>query len=122
MISGFQIIILIFALFALSRAFLRAKDKEISKGEASFWLIVWALVIILVFLPWPAVTVSNYLGIGRPVDLLVYVSIILLFYLLFRIYVKLEKLDHNITDVVRKAAIEKTATVEKTKRTERKRK
>jgi len=103
-----QILIILFALFAFSRAVLRLRGEEITTKEFFLWSIVWIAVIVVAALPSTAVFVSSALGIGRAVDLLLYASIILLFYLMFRLYVKAEKLEHAITTMTREFAIKKT--------------
>ena len=102
-----QIVIVVFALFALSRAFLRYKDKNLSAGELVFWCIIWLLVVLVGLSPDTHSWVANMQGIGRPVDVLVYVSLMLLFYLIFRIYVKLDQQERAMTEVVRKVALNK---------------
>lgn len=103
-----QIIILIFVLFALSRVFLRIKDKQITAGEGIFWAGIWLLVGILVFIPVIMSAIANFLGIRRGVDLFVYLAIILLFYLMYRVYVKTETIEQEITKVVREVSLKKS--------------
>lgn len=102
-----EIIVILFALFALSRAFLRFRDKEINAKELVFWSIIWIAVIVVVLIPGSAGYFAKLFGIGRPVDLLIYISIILLFYLTFRLYVKIDKQNQQITKIVREVAIKK---------------
>ena len=107
MISILQIIVVLFALFALSRAFLRFKDGKITKKELALWTIVWIAAIIVILIPGTTSLVANMLGVTRGADVVVYVSIIVLFYLVFRIYVKLESIEQEITKVVREVAIKR---------------
>ena len=100
-----QVIIIIFALFALSRVFLRFKDNKLTKNEFMFWVFVWLAVIIIAIIPSITTALSQQLGIGRGMDLIVYISIIVLFYLIFRVYVKTEHIEKEITMVVRKVAL-----------------
>ncbi|MBU1199372.1 MAG: DUF2304 family protein [Nanoarchaeota archaeon] len=100
-----QIIIIIFALFALSRAFLRFKDNKLTKTEFLFWAVLWVAIIIVSFLPSILNPLSQVFGIGRAVDVIIYISIIALFYLMFRLYVKIESMEKNMTGIVRKMAI-----------------
>lgn len=100
-----QLIIILFALFALSRAILRFKDRKISISELIFWGIIWGAVIVLAIIPGVIMSLSQFLGIGRPVDLVVYLSIILLFYLIFRLYVKTESVEQEITRIVREISL-----------------
>ena len=100
-----QVVIIIFALFALSRAFLRFKDNKLTKNEFIFWILLWVVVIIISVIPSVTSPISNVFGIGIGIDLIVYLSIIILFYLIFRLYVKLESVEKEITMVVRKIAL-----------------
>ena len=108
MLSLIQIVVIIFVIFALSRAFLRFKDKKISNMEFIFWLLLWIAVLTVVFKPEITNIFANYLGIERGIDVVIYLSILVLFYLMFRLYVKIDVMEKNITKVVRKDAIEKT--------------
>ena len=107
-ISIIQIILIIFILFAISRVILRFKEKRIGWRVFLFWSTIWVLGIIVISLPSTAEYIAQLLGIGRAVDLILYVSVALLFYLIFRIYVKINQIDEAITKVVRDIAIEKT--------------
>lgn len=101
----FQIILISFLLFALSRVALRFRGGQIEQGEAFFWGIVFTAAILALVFPRELSVLANALGIGRGVDLLVYISIVVLFYLVFRIYVLLESLRHEITKLVREIAL-----------------
>lgn len=106
-INILQIIIVLFALFALSRAILRFKDGRITKGELFFWSFLWVALVVFVFLPGVIGFISKILGIGRPIDVVVYAAIVILFYLIFRIYVKIEGVEQEITTIVRKVSLKK---------------
>ena len=73
-----QIIIIIFALFALSRAILRFKDNKLTKNEFVFWILIWGAVILISVIPSVISPLSSVFGIGRGMDLIVYISIIIL--------------------------------------------
>lgn len=103
-----QIVAVVFGLFALSRVFLRLRDREISIKEFIFWAFIWLGVIIIALLPETTILFAEFAGIGRGVDLLLYISIILLFYLIFRLYVRFEHFDQEMTKLVREIALEKS--------------
>ncbi len=100
-----QIILLVFLLFALSRVWLRFRDIQISPTEFVFWGLLFTTAVVGVVLPGETTRLAAVLGIGRGVDLVVYASIATLFYLVFRIYVMMEDLRHDITLLVRKIAL-----------------
>lgn len=105
MISAIQLIIFAFALFALSRAVLRWRERAISIFEFLFWTTVWTVLLVLVFVPDITTVVSRWWGIGRGIDSILYMSIIALFYLIFRLYVKQDSHQQEITRIVRHQAI-----------------
>jgi len=107
MITILQIIALIVALFAVSRAFLRFKDRKISPMALAFWTAIWTGVVIAAFIPQVLTRLSEMFGVQRGVDIVIYGSITLLFYLIFRIYVRLETIDQHLTKVVRGTALRK---------------
>lgn len=102
-----QVLALAFAIFAVSRAVLRARDKKISIAELVFWITVWLALILVVMFPYLTNYLARVMGIGRGIDVVVYLSIGLLFYLIFRLYVKIEETQKSITLLVREIAIYK---------------
>lgn len=101
-----QIIVIAFALFAWSRAILRFRNGQISILEFSLWSVLWLGVGGAVVRPEWGVPIAGFLGIGRPIDVAIYASIVMLFYLVFKAYVKLEAIERDITKLVRHTAIE----------------
>lgn len=99
-----QIIILLFALFALSRVLLKIKKEKISWKKQIPWLIIWLAVIVFAIWPGTSSFIAHYLNVKRGIDLLVYISIITLIYLLYRLYVKVENIDQTITKLIRELA------------------
>ena len=100
-----QVLALIFVLFALSRAFLRYKDNVITIFELIFWTFIWLGVVIIAFIPEVTFIFSRIAGIQRGIDAIIYISIVFLFYMLFRAYVKMEKMEQNMTEMVRQVAL-----------------
>ncbi len=107
MVTILQIVVVLFALFAFSRALLRFRDKKISGKEFIAWTILWAAAIVVILLPGTTFFFANILGIQRGADFVVYISIILLFYLVFRLYVKIDSVEKNLTNLVREISISK---------------
>lgn len=105
MLTTIQIALLIFILFAISRVYLRAKEKVFSTKTAIFWYLIWLAGLIGVLLPKTTTKLAGFFGVGRGVDVIVYIALALLFYLVFRIYVMIEDVRHEITYLVRKIAL-----------------
>jgi len=101
-----KVVIIAFILFVLWRTFLRFKNEDITGREFLIWLVFWLLVGVTTLVPQKTDVVAQWLGVERGADLLVYISIIVLFFVVFRIIVKLEKMERDITKVVRKTALD----------------
>ena len=104
-INLFQVLVVVFVLFVVSRAVLRLKDNEITMGEFIFWILMWGIIAFVVFVPSVTSDISKVLGIGRGADFIIYISLLLLFYLVFRTYVKIEKVEQDITTIVREMSL-----------------
>lgn len=100
-----QIILFIFVLFAASRAVLQFRGGTIRFGALSFWLMIWAVALIAIFYPEETTRLAKALGIGRGVDIVVYASIAILFYLVFRLHVYIENLRTEISRLIREVSI-----------------
>lgn len=109
MLTSIQIVLLAFIIFALSRVLLRLREKIISFQIAIFWSILWLGAFAGIVSPQTTTRVAGYFGVGRGVDVIVYISLALLFYLVFRIYVMIEDIRHEITEIIRIVALKKTS-------------
>lgn len=105
MINALQGIAVVFALFAISRTYLRMRESKLSIGQFIFWTILWIGVVLLTFMPDMINILADTLGIRRPIDVVVYFSIVLLFYLIFRLYVKISDTEREISQLVSAVAI-----------------
>lgn len=110
-----QLLFSIFILFAVSRAILRFKEGKISFLALIGWVFLWLWVGIIIWIPGVTTHIAKILGIGRGADLIIYGSIVTLFYLIFRIYVKIEDIERQITQIARNIALQKVSTVKKLK-------
>ncbi len=100
-----QILLIVFLLFATSRALLQLRQKNLTVGSFLFWGTIFIAAIIGVLNPKVTSYVANALGIGRGADVVVYFSIVILFYLIFRLTIALEEIRYEITDIIREIAL-----------------
>lgn len=105
MLTTIQIFLLLFILFALSRVILRIREKVLPAKTGFFWILVWLAALAGILLPKTTTRIASLFGVGRGVDVIVYLSLALLFYLVFRIYVMIEDLRHEVTFLVRQIAL-----------------
>ena len=102
---AFQIIVDLFCLYAALRVAQKIRSRSLSPRWGAFWLAFWLGGGVVISLPWTTSLLAARLGVTRGVDLVVYCSVIALFYLVFRLTLKIEKLERNITKLVRELAL-----------------
>ena len=100
-----QIILIAFLFFSVSRVFLQLKHGNIKIPEFLFWTLVFCGAIVSVVRPEITKVIAGFLGIGRGADAVIYLSIALLFYLIFRLYIFLEDIRHEISEIVSQLAL-----------------
>ena len=91
-----EIIVIIFALFAFSRVLLRFKDNAISWRKFLFWTLIWIVLMVVTLLRRKLGFIADLTDIGDPFKVVAILSIIMLFYLVFRLYVQLDKTEQDI--------------------------
>ncbi len=101
-----QILALIIIGFFLVRLFWQKQKKQIGANEFIFWLVFWCLSAILILsLKWIDKLVADLGFSGMGIEVLLYLGIAILFYFIFRLRLKLEKIEKNITKIIREMAI-----------------
>lgn len=105
MIILFQIIFISFSLFAILSVWQKAKQGFLGKKGKIFWLIFWGLSVVVVIWPDSVQKIADYLGIGRGADLVVYCAIVVIFFVLFKLNIKIEGMKKDLTKIVRKDSL-----------------
>ncbi len=100
-----QIILSFFLLFAISRVLIQVRSRKLTIGAFLFWSALFVFALVGVIEPNLTTHVAKYLGIGRGADVVIYVSIVLLFYLIFRLSISLEEARRDLAQFVRKVAL-----------------
>ena len=107
MIQPIQIAALLFAVIHIARLLALWKRRKLPARTAILWLLIWCAVLVIVFFT-PAIdALSKPIGVGRGIDLIVYVAIMLLFYMIFQMSMKIDKLEHDMTKLARELALKK---------------
>ena len=76
-----------------------------TRREGLFWAVIWLAAGVAII--WPDVTrvVARILGIGRGADLLLYCAVVIMMIGFSMVYVRLRRLQRELTLVVRHLAI-----------------
>lgn len=101
-----QVAIVVLVLFFYSRAILRLKDGQITMWEFVLWTVIWGSVAVAIFVPSLLSKISQSVGITRGLDLVVPLALIVVFYMVFRSYIKIEQLEQDLTKMTRVVALQ----------------
>lgn len=102
--SGIQLVLLTGIAFITLYFIIQLKKQLIDLGLL-FLLIAAAVVFII----WPESTniLAHKLGVGRGADLIFYVSILLFWFIVLKLYARLRRLEKTVTQFIREEAIKK---------------
>ena len=105
MITFAQIFLLSLVILGMGLVILRYRQRKIGTVAFLLWLVLWTGAAAVIMFPMSTVILARFLGIGRGADLVLYTSLIVTFYLLFRLYVRLEQVNREVTQIVRALAL-----------------
>lgn len=94
--------IIIFIIYKTIKSYQRG---NLAKAFYLTWLFLWIGVLFFIFEQHILINIAHAIGISRGVDLIIYLSIILIFYLIYRIFSHLNDLNQKITKIIREEAL-----------------
>jgi hypothetical protein len=100
-----QIILLIFIAFAIVSIIIRFKERTLSPLWATLWVIFWLAAAFVVIYPATTSELAKLVGVTRGADLIIYFSLMFLFFIIFRMQIKIEKIEREITKIVQDKAL-----------------
>ena len=107
MISPISFVLSVIAIILFIKTFHGYSKKDLEMGELVLWGTAWLSLLVLALNPGISSYFAKALGVERGTDLIVYLSIIALFYLVYAIYKRVDKQDKEITRLVRELAKKK---------------
>jgi small membrane protein len=102
-----QFVLLALALGALAKVLHLYRQRRLVPLDVLWWGLIWMGTAAMIIVSDTTSLLAHLLGIGRGVDLIVYLSLLLSFALIFRLYVALARLEHTITALVSAMALER---------------
>lgn len=100
-----KIFLSIFVVIVVVRTWARRRRGDLGGREAMAWTVLWVLVCAAVLNPHITDVVARWFGVGRGADLLIFISIVALFALVSWLLSRVEKIEREITSVVRETAL-----------------
>ncbi len=105
MITFAQIFLLSLVILGMGLVILRYRQRKIGTVAFLLWLVLWTGAAAVIMFPMSTVILARILGIGRGADLVLYTSLIFTLYLLFRLHVRLDQVNREVTQIVRALAL-----------------
>jgi small membrane protein len=102
-----QSLLLAFVLAALAKVLYSYKQRRMAPLDFLFWGLVWIGTASIIIFPDATSFLAHFLGIGRGADLIMYLSLLISSYLIFRLHLALARLEQAIMALVRAIALER---------------
>jgi hypothetical protein len=100
-----QLVLLAFAAYALIITVRRFRRGDLPVLHFALWVVFWLAAAYVVIRPEMASAVAALFGVGRGADVVVYLALAAAFYLIFRLFAKVEDLDRQLTKITRAEAL-----------------
>ena len=102
---GIQLIGVVVGLAAIHLTYLYYKRSQFTRHELLFWLFIWLAFIFVAVFPRSVSPIVNYLGLARPMDLIMIVAFVILFSLVFHNYIINKVQQRQLERLVRELAL-----------------
>lgn len=103
-----ELIAIIIIVGFLSRLIWQRTKSQINKNEFVFWLCFWLVTLILILsLKWLDALVAGLGFSSTGIQVLLYSAVAIIFYFIFRMRLRLSKMERDISKVVEYLAINK---------------
>ncbi len=101
-----EILFTVIVVYLLYRTILNYRSGVFTRQSTFVWVILWLTMLVVIFKSELLTYIAHLVGIGRGVDLAIYLSIIFLFYIVSRLLVSIYEINRKITHIVRQKALE----------------
>jgi small membrane protein len=100
-----QIFLSSIIIFIIYKTILSYRKEKLSLVFIVLWVLLWLTILFFVLDVRALVFIAHSFGIGRGVDFAIYISILFLLYVFYKVLVKVEKMNRDMTKIVREIAI-----------------
>ena len=97
--------ILLFVLGALTKVVAIFRRGQLRRGPLVVWTLLWLAIGGVALVSDLSTRLAHLVGVGRGADLVIYGSILVLFYAIFRLLIKQSYLEQEIADLAKSLAI-----------------
>ncbi|HOX97266.1 MAG TPA: DUF2304 domain-containing protein [bacterium] len=95
-----QYVLIVLSLLGLLNLFWQIRRGNLEWLASIKWFIAWIALLVVAIEPGVADWLANLFGTGRGADLLIYGAIVFIFLLIFKLILKLNQMDRQISQLV----------------------
>ena len=100
-----KVLTVTFALVALARVIVRYGRRGTLTLEFLVWLTVWSGIGVVVFIPSTTDRIARFIGVSSGFNALTFVTILGLLFAVYRLFWRVQRLERDITSIVRAQAL-----------------
>jgi hypothetical protein len=101
-----QIFALILASVVFAKSYVDFRARTESVKVFMFWTVTWAMIVVVALFPKIIDYVISVAGGGRAgLGTFIGMAIVFLFFIVYRIYVKLERIEQKLTKAIQELAL-----------------
>ncbi|NND08340.1 MAG: DUF2304 domain-containing protein [Saprospiraceae bacterium] len=103
----YQWLVPLIAIFYMGRIVRQYLQQKRLVGSMLIWLLFWMTVSLLAILPdFVSINIAEFLGFKSNINAVIFVALGFLLIFMFYLSATVEKLEHQVTDIVRNLALE----------------
>lgn len=115
----YQWLVPLVGILYIFRTLKQLRKNRRSATSATIWVVFWATIIVLAIIPNPvSFKIADLLGFKSNINAVIFVAIGWLFLIIFYLSTTVDRLERQITELVRKMAIEEHEKESKRKKEE----
>ena len=103
--NPFQISATIFIALLILVGVIFIARRNITLKMGVLWIAFWVAALVVITNPVLVKSVSNFMGIGRGADLVIYTAFIVGSVIAFYLYMRIRRMEKQLTEIVRHLAI-----------------
>jgi small membrane protein len=101
-----QVFSVLLAAIAISKSYVDFRSRQESLQIFLFWIITWTMIVIVALFPSIIDVLINAFGGGRTgLGTFFGMALVFLYFVVYRVYVKIERMDQKLTKMVQELAL-----------------
>ena len=100
-----QIFSVLLALVAVSKSYVDFRARLESLSMFLFWIVTWAIIVAVALFPWLVdLLIRSSVRGGAGLGTFFGMALVFLYFVVYRIYVKIERIEQNLTKAIQELA------------------